>query len=114
MAGGDKAQLFEPIDTSGYPCFCLQFFVTGQLGGVDGLIKLKVSNDGTTFKEISNTLLFTSQVTMDALGNGTYFIFVGTASGVGNVTHITASFKANTITGGTIDKVLFAAELGSS
>ncbi|MES3019395.1 MAG: hypothetical protein V4721_16530 [Bacteroidota bacterium] len=105
----DQPDLFSlAIGVESYALFSLQFFCTGQAGGVNGVITLMVSNDGVTFKAVP-----TKSVTLDILGTNTYYIFIGTSEGISAVTHVKASYVKNAINAGTIEKVILMGNLGN-
>lgn len=125
MATGDNARLFDPINIEGNPCFSIQFFLSAAAGSpLNGEIHLKVSNiDSDTapadsdFADVSSIPFsagnFLYKITVDTAGNKTYYIFVGTGQGVGNVKWVTASFVKNNMSAGTIDKAILVGNLGN-
>lgn len=108
--GGDTTALFkEPINVESFALFSLQFFVSGIVGGVNAVITLMVSNNGTDFVAVP-----AKTVTIASVGSGMYYIFVGTSEGISAVTHIQGKLTKNAVTAGTIEKVIFMGNLGNS
>lgn len=113
IAGGNTPNLLlEPFDVRGISFFCFQFIITGVVGApLDGLITMKISNDGTNFKEIiPGTTLFPYFIVIDTAGSNSYFMFIGTVEGVSAARYVNFSFTANGLTAGIIQKVIISGE----
>lgn len=114
--GNNANLLLEPFDVRGIAFFCFQFVISGVVGApLDGLITMKISNDGVNFKEIvPGTTLFPYFIVIDTAGTFTYFMFVGTVEGVSSARLVNFAFTANGLTAGLIESCTISGEQASA